>query len=65
MFKFIGSVVKEMKLTTWPTRKQSVIDFFMVIEYTVFFLIFLMIFDWITQNGITSAVQHLLPFVRN
>ncbi|EKF52560.1 Preprotein translocase subunit SecE [Lactococcus garvieae DCC43] len=37
----------------------------MVIEYTVFFLIFLMIFDWVTQNGITSAVQHLLPFVRN
>ncbi|RZI49266.1 preprotein translocase subunit SecE [Lactococcus kimchii] len=64
MFKFIGSIITEMKLTTWPTGKQSIRDFFMVIEYTIFFLIFLMIFDWITQNGITFSVQHLLPLLK-
>ncbi|KKW70838.1 preprotein translocase, SecE subunit, secE [Lactococcus cremoris] len=53
MFKFIGSIVEEMKLTTWPSRKQSVRDFFMVIEYTAFFLVFIIIFDWVTQHGIT------------
>ncbi|MQW23573.1 MULTISPECIES: preprotein translocase subunit SecE [unclassified Lactococcus] len=58
---FIKGIIEEMKLTTWPTRKQSVRDFFQVIEYTVFFLVFIMIFDWISKNGITTAVNHLLP----
>lgn len=64
MFKFIGSIVQEMKLTTWPSRKQSVRDFFMVIEYTIFFLIFIMIFDWVTQYGITFSVDHLVPLLK-
>ena len=64
MFKFFGSIAHEMKMTTWPTRKESIHDFFMVVEYTIFYLIFIMIFDWIAQNGITHAVQYLLPFVQ-
>lgn len=61
---FIKSIIEEMKLTTWPTRKQSVRDFFQVIEYTAFFLVFIMIFDWISKNGITTAVNHLLPLFK-
>ncbi|MGM9887023.1 MAG: preprotein translocase subunit SecE [Lactococcus sp.] len=61
---FIKGIIEEMKLTTWPTRKQSVRDFFQVIEYTVFFLVFIMIFDWISKNGITTAVNHLLPLFK-
>ncbi|MFC4652911.1 preprotein translocase subunit SecE [Lactococcus nasutitermitis] len=61
--KFIKGIIEEMKLTTWPTRKESVRDFFQVVEYTIFFLVFIMIFDWISQNGITSAVSHLLPLM--
>ena len=65
MFKFIGSIIEEMKLTTWPSRKQSVRDFFMVIEYTAFFLVFIIIFDWVTQHGITFSVNHLIPFLKS
>lgn len=61
---FIKGIIEEMKLTTWPTRKQSVRDFFQVIEYTAFFLVFIMIFDWISKNGITTAVNHLLPLFK-
>lgn len=61
---FIKGIIEEMKLTTWPTRKQSVRDFFQVIEYTAFFLVFIMIFDWISKNGITTSVNHLLPLFK-
>ena len=61
---FIKGIIQEMKLTNWPTRQSSWRDFWQVIEYTVFFLIFIMIFDWLCKNGITQAVTHLLPFVR-
>ncbi len=61
--KFIKGIIEEMKLTTWPTRKQSVRDFFQVIEYTIFFLVFIMIFDWLSKNGITVGINHLLPLL--
>lgn len=61
--KFIKEIIQEMKLTTWPTRQQSVRDFFQVIEYTFFFLIFIMIFDWLSKGGITVAINHLLPLL--
>lgn len=61
--KFIKDTIKEMKLTEWPTKKASVRDFFLVVEYTFFFMLFIMAFDWISKNGVTSAVQHLLPFI--
>lgn len=61
---FLKGIVEEMKLTTWPSMSQSWRDFFQVIEYTIFFLIFIMIFDWLSKNGITSAVEHLLPLLK-
>ncbi len=27
--KFIKGIIEEMKLTTWPTRQQSIRDFFL------------------------------------
>ncbi|CAM3206829.1 preprotein translocase subunit SecE [Lactococcus hircilactis] len=62
--KFIKGIIEEMKLTTWPTRQQSIRDFFQVIEYTIFFLVFIVVFDWISKNGITTAVNHLLPLLK-
>ncbi len=32
MFKFINSIVAEMRLVTWPTRSEAVKDFGMVIQ---------------------------------
>ena len=61
---FLKDIVKEMKLTTWPSMSQSWRDFFQVVEYTFFFLVIIALFDWAFKNGITSAVQHLLPLVR-
>ena len=65
MINFIKSVGHEMRLTTWPGRKQSWHDFVMVIEYTVFFLIFIMLFDWITANGLQRLLEFLLQYLPN
>lgn len=64
MFKFINSIVAEMRLVTWPTRSEAVKDFGMVIQYSVFFMVFIMIFDWLTKNGITQAVKLLVPMIK-
>jgi preprotein translocase subunit SecE len=65
MFKFIGSIFHEMRLTTWPNRKQGWHDFIMVVEYTIFFMAFIMLFDWGLQNGFTRALNLLLPLVKH
>jgi preprotein translocase subunit SecE len=64
MFKFINSIITEMRLVTWPTRSEAVKDFGMVIQYSVFFMVFIMIFDWLTKNGITQAVKLLVPMIK-
>jgi preprotein translocase subunit SecE len=64
MFKFINSIIAEMRLVTWPTRSEAVKDFGMVIQYSVFFMVFIMIFDWLTKNGITQAVKLLVPMLK-
>lgn len=63
MFRFIHSVFHEMRLTTWPNRKQSWHDFWMVVEYTAFFTIFVMAFDWVINFALTKAVALLLPLI--
>ncbi|GAX48101.1 preprotein translocase subunit SecE [Pseudolactococcus reticulitermitis] len=64
MFKFINSIVTEMRLVTWPTRKEAVKDFGMVIQYSVFFMVFIMIFDWLIKSGVTHAVKLLVPMIK-
>ncbi|GFH41134.1 preprotein translocase subunit SecE [Lactococcus insecticola] len=64
MFKFIGSIVAEMRLVSWPTWQEARRDFAMVVQYSIFFMFFVMIFDWIIKNGITQAVKLLVPFIK-
>ncbi|GBG96489.1 preprotein translocase subunit SecE [Lactococcus termiticola] len=62
--KFIKSIGQELKLTTWPTGKESIRDFFQVLEYAIFMLFFIAIFDWISQHGLLAIVHWLLPFTK-
>ena len=64
MFKFINSIVAEMRLVTWPTRSEAVKDFGMVIQYSIFFMVFIMIFDWLVKSGVTQAVKLLVPMIK-
>ena len=64
MFKFINSIVAEMRLVTWPTRSEAVKDFGMVIQYSIFFMVFIMIFDWLIKSGVTLAVKLLVPMIK-
>ncbi|HEY0222236.1 preprotein translocase subunit SecE [Lactovum miscens] len=64
MFKFIRSIGHEMRLTAWPDRKQSWHDFWMVIEYTIFFMAFIMLFDWAILGGFNRLIAILLPYVK-
>ena len=64
MFKFINSIVAEMRLVTWPTRSEAVKDFGMVIQYSIFFMGFIVIFDWLVKSGVTQAVKLLVPMIK-
>lgn len=64
MFKFINSIVAEMRLVTWPTRSEAVKDFGMVIQYSIFFTVFIVIFDWLVKSGVTQAVKLLVPMIK-
>ena len=64
MYKFINSIVAEMRLVTWPTRSEAVKDFGMVIQYSIFFMVFIMIFDWLIKSGVTQAVKLLVPMIK-
>ena len=64
MFKFINSIVAEMRLVTWRTRSEAVKDFGMVIQYSVFFMVFIVIFDWLIKSGVTQAVKLLVPMIK-
>ena len=64
MFKFINSIVAEMRLVTWPTRSEAVKDFGMVFQYSIFFMVFIMIFDWLIKSGVTQAVKLLVPMIK-
>ncbi|MDR0297127.1 MAG: preprotein translocase subunit SecE [Streptococcaceae bacterium] len=60
---FIASIFHEMRLTSWPNRKQAWHDFWMVVEYTLFFLAFIILFDFITQNGLARLSEFLRPIL--
>jgi preprotein translocase subunit SecE len=53
-----------MRLVTWPTRSEARKDFGMVIQYSLFFMVFIMIFDWLIKTGITQAVKLLVPLIK-
>ncbi|EEJ70992.1 preprotein translocase subunit SecE [Lactobacillus ultunensis] len=54
MIKFFKSVVKEMKMVTWPSAKQNRHDTMTVITSSVLFAAYLgaldWLFSWLTQK---------------
>jgi preprotein translocase subunit SecE len=64
MFKFIGSIVAEMRLVTWPTWLEARKDFAMVIQYSVFFMVFVKLFDWLINNGVSQLVKLVAPLIK-
>ena len=54
MIKFFKSVVKEMKMVTWPSAKQNRHDTMTVIASSVLFAAYLgaldWLFSWLTQK---------------
>ena len=53
-----------MRLVTWPTRSEAVKDFGMVIQYSIFFMVFIVTFDWLVKSGVTQAVKLLVPMIK-
>ena len=64
MFKFINSIIAEMRLVTWPTRSEAFKDFGMVLQYSAFFMVFIVIFDWLVKSGVTQIVKMLAPMFK-
>ncbi|KRK64411.1 hypothetical protein FC72_GL000431 [Companilactobacillus tucceti DSM 20183] len=56
LFKFFGSVKKEMKLVVWPTFKENKRDTWTVIVTSLIYAAFLALIDW----GMLSLLQHFL-----
>ncbi|MBS8056096.1 preprotein translocase subunit SecE [Streptococcus suis] len=55
--KFIKDIIRILKDTSWPTRKQSWMDFVSVVEYTAFFVAVVYLFDLILSRGIMSLIN--------
>ena len=54
---FIKDIFTLLKETTWPTRKESWLDFKSIIEYTAFFVIIIYIFDQLIVNGLIRFIN--------
>lgn len=54
--RFIASVFEEMKIVTWPTKKQLGKDFLTVIQTTIIFAIYFGVIDF----AITKLLNILL-----
>ncbi|MFD1472516.1 preprotein translocase subunit SecE [Companilactobacillus mishanensis] len=54
LFRFFGSVRKEMKLVVWPTFKENRRDTWTVIMTSLIYAIFFALIDW----GLVSILQH-------
>ena len=53
LFKFFGSVNKEMKLVVWPTFKENRRDTWTVIATSLMYAIFFALVDW----GLITLLQ--------
>ena len=56
LFKFFGSVNKEMKLVVWPTFKENRRDTWTVIASSLMYAIFFALVDW----GLITLLQHFV-----
>ncbi len=55
--KFLQDTVQILKGTTWPTKKQGWIDFVSVMEYTLFFVAVIYLFDLLLSKGLISLIN--------
>ncbi|MGQ7461713.1 preprotein translocase subunit SecE [Streptococcus suis] len=55
--KFFNDIIRILKDTSWPTRKQSWQDFVSVVQYTAFFVAVVYLFDLILSRGIMSLIN--------
>ncbi|MBF0775659.1 preprotein translocase subunit SecE [Streptococcus azizii] len=55
--KFLSDTVQILKKTTWPTKKQSWRDFVSVIQYTIFFVAIIYLFDLMLSKGLISLIN--------
>lgn len=54
---FLKDIVRILKKTAWPTRKQSWKDFASVMQYTAFFVVIIYLFDLILSRGLVSLIN--------
>lgn len=57
---FLKDIWKLLKETTWPTKKEAWRDFVSVVEYTLFFVAIIYIFD----KAISYGMSELLAFFK-
>lgn len=55
--KFLSDTVQILKKTTWQTKKQSWRDFVSVIQYTIFFVAIIYLFDLMLSKGLISLIN--------
>ncbi len=55
--RFIGDILRLLKDTTWPTRKESWRDFRSIMEYTAFFVVIIYIFDQLIVSGLIRFIN--------
>ena len=53
----IKDIFKLLRNTTWPTRKESWIDFRSIMEYTAFFVVIIYIFDQLIVSGLIRFIN--------
>ncbi|MCH4010243.1 preprotein translocase subunit SecE [Companilactobacillus sp.] len=56
LFRFFGSVRKEMKLVVWPTWKENRRDTWTVIMTSLMYAVFFALVDW----ALVAILQHLI-----
>ena len=54
---FIKDIFTLLKDTTWPTRKESWVDFKSIMEYTAFFVVIIYIFDQLIVSGLIRFIN--------
>ena len=55
--KFLKDTFTVLKDTTWPTGKQSLIDFISIMEYTAFFVVVIYLFDLLVSHGLLRLLN--------
>lgn len=55
--KFLNETVQILKKTSWPSKKQGWTDFISVLQYTLFFVAIIYLFDLILSKGLIALLN--------